>query len=134
MITVHGGPPMFGLPNPSPFVTKTYIHLKMAGLPYTWADASFTKAPKGKVPYINDDGLVVGDSHFIRRHIEAKYGFNFDKGHSAEALAMATMVERMAEERLYWVTVYERWAIDGNFNKGARPNSSKLHRHPSARW
>jgi glutathione S-transferase len=118
MITVYGGKPMFGLPNPSPFVVKAYILLKMAGLPYEIAEASFRKAPKGKVPYIRDDGLLLGDSHFIRRHIEKKYGFDFDKGHPPEALAVATACERMAEERLYWANVYERWMIDDIFEKG----------------
>jgi glutathione S-transferase len=118
MITIYGGKPMFGLPNPSPFVIKAYILLKMAGLSYDIAEASFRKAPKGKVPYILDDGLLLGDTHFIRKHIEKKYGFDFDKGHGAQALAVATGAERMAEERIYWTIVYERWMIDENFERG----------------
>ena len=118
MITVYGGKPMFGLPNPSPFVIKTYILLKMAKLPYAIAEANFRKAPKGKIPYIADDGQILGDSHFIQKHIETKYGHDFDAGHAAEALAIATAMERLCEERLYWIIVYERWAIDAIFNKG----------------
>jgi hypothetical protein len=34
MITLKGFGPAFGLPDPSPFVTKVEMLLKMAGLPY----------------------------------------------------------------------------------------------------
>ena len=33
MITLYGFGPLFGLPDPSPFVLKTMTQLKMAGLP-----------------------------------------------------------------------------------------------------
>ena len=34
MITLYGFGPMFGLPDPSPFVLKTEIQLKLAELPF----------------------------------------------------------------------------------------------------
>ena len=34
MITLYGSNPIFGLPEASPYVMKTEIHLRMAGIPY----------------------------------------------------------------------------------------------------
>jgi hypothetical protein len=59
MITLEGFGPAFGLPDPSPFVTKVEMLLKMAGLPYAVDTTGFNKAPKGKLPYIVDDGEIV---------------------------------------------------------------------------
>jgi glutathione S-transferase len=61
MITLYSSGPMFGLPHPNPFVIKADVLLKMFGLEYRAAPMTFGGAPKGKVPYISDDGLVLGD-------------------------------------------------------------------------
>jgi glutathione S-transferase len=87
MMTLYTFGPAFGLPDPSPFVTKVEILLKMAGLPYRTETNGFGKAPKGKLPYIDDDGERIADSTFIRWHIEKKYKFDFDRGLSAEQRA-----------------------------------------------
>ena len=41
---------------------------------------SFSKAPNGKIPYIEDDGQLLGDFTLIRWHLEKKYGIDFDQG------------------------------------------------------
>jgi len=110
--------PYFGLPDPSPFVTKVEMLLKMANLPYRTDTTGFGKAPKGKLPYIEDDGTVVSDSTFIRWHLEKKYGIDFDKGLDASQKATAWAFEKMAEDQLYWIVVDERWMDDANFRKG----------------
>ena len=61
MITLHSFGPAFGLPDPSPFVTKAEVLLKMAGLPYTTETGGLGKAPKGKLPYIVDDAETIAD-------------------------------------------------------------------------
>ena len=66
MITLYGFGPAFGLPDPSPFVTKAETLLKMAAVPYRTALGNLRKAPKGKLPYIDDDGAVIADSTLIR--------------------------------------------------------------------
>ena len=118
MITLYNFGPAFGLPDPSPFVMKVETLLKMSKLPYRTDATGFAKAPKGKIPYINDDGVTVPDSTFIRWHIEKKYRIDFDRGLSAAQKANAWAFEKMAEDQLYWVSVHDRWMIDENFRKG----------------
>ena len=115
MITLYGSGPNFGLPDASPFVTKAETLLRMSKLPFEKALMSFSKAPKGKIPYIEDDGQLLGDSTLIRWHLEKKYGIDFDQGLTAEQLAIAWAFEKMAEDNLYWASVYFRWMIDANF-------------------
>ncbi len=118
MITLYTFGPAFGLPDPSPFVTKAEVLLKMAGLAYRTDAGGFRKAPKGKLPYIDDDGQRIADSTFIRWHIEKKYGFDFDRGLGAQERATAWAFEKMAEEHLYWTLVESRWNDEQNFSKG----------------
>ena len=118
MITLYGSGPNFGLPDASPFVTKAETLLRMSKLPFEKARMNFSKAPKGKIPYIDDDGEWLGDSTFIRWHLEKKYGVDFDHGLTAEQRATAWAFEKMAEDNLYWVSVYFRWMIEANFKKG----------------
>src|SRR5215212_2687188 len=118
MITLYGSGPNFGLPDASPFVTKAETLLRMSKLPFEKALMSFSKAPKGKIPYIEDDGQLLGDSTMIRWHLEKKYSIDFDQGLTAEQLAVAWAFEKMAEDNLYWASVYFRWMIEANFRKG----------------
>ncbi len=118
MITLHGFGPMFGLPDPSPYVMKTEVQLKMAGLGYLKVPGDLAVAPKRKLPYIDDDGEVVADSAFIRWHIEQKYGLDFDEGLDLRQRALAWAAERMAEDHLGWALGYARWLMPENFDKG----------------
>lgn len=120
MITLYAFGPAFGLPDASPFVTKAEMLLKMANLPYRTDTTGFSKAPKGKLPYIDDDGTIVADSTFIRWHLEKKHGIDFDRGLTPEQKAIAWAFEKMLEDNLYWTLVEARWSNDANFNKGPR--------------
>ncbi len=120
MITLYTFGPAFGLPDPSPFVTKAEVLLKMSGLPYRTDTSGFKKAPKGKLPYIDDGGITVADSTFIRLHLERRYGIDFDAGLSPAERAVAWAFEKMCEEHLYFTLVHARWMIDENFDAGPR--------------
>jgi glutathione S-transferase len=120
MITLYAFGRVFGMPDASPFVTKTEVLLKISGLTFERATGDMRKAPKGKLPYIVDEGTVVADSTFIRWHLEEKHGVDFDKGLTAEQKAIAWATEKMCEEHLYWAIVDNRWMIDENFDKGPR--------------
>ena len=120
MITLYGFGPAFGLPDPSPFVTKAEVLLKMAGLAYAVETGGLGKAPKGKLPYIVDEGETIANSTFIRWHLENKYHIDFDRGLTSEQRAVAWAFEKMLEDNLYWAFVHDRWMDDANFDKGPR--------------
>jgi glutathione S-transferase len=118
MITLYGFGAGFGLPEISPFVTKTEVQLKMAGLAYRKQRAMPPASPKGQLPYIDDDGQGVADSTFIRAHIERKYGFDFDLGLDRPARAQAWAFGRMIESHVYWALVGAGWVEQANFAQG----------------
>ncbi len=120
MITLYAFGPRFGLPDSSPFVTKAEVLLKMSGIPYRIDTTGFRKAPKGKLPYIEDDGLIVADSTFIRLHLQQRYAADFDVGLTPAQRATAWAFEKMCEEHLYFAVVHARWMIDENFDIGPR--------------
>jgi len=118
VITLYGFGPGFGLPEISPFVTKTEVQLKMAGLAYRKQRAMPPGSPKGQLPYIDDEAECIADSTFIRAHIEGKYGFDFDAPLNLQQRAQAWAFERMIEHHLYWALIGARWVDPENFAKG----------------
>jgi glutathione S-transferase len=118
VITLYTFGPFFGLPDASPFVTKAMVLLKLANLPYRENRNGLRRAPKGKLPYLDDNGTIVADSTLIRFHIERSYGFDFDDGLDRTQKAIAWTVEKMCEEHLYWAIVALRWLDDANFAAG----------------
>ena len=118
MITLYGWGPMFDCPSPSPFVMKADIQLQMLGVSFTRAIADLDAVPKHKAPYVIDDGELIEDSNFIRRHYETKLGKGLYDGMSGETIALSWALERMAEGQLTKIMAYERWMKDDNFNKG----------------
>jgi glutathione S-transferase len=97
---------------------KSEVHLKMAGVPYRFERAAPQSAPKGKIPYIRVGAHRLGDSTFIRAHIEREHRFDFDKGLSVEERAQAWAIERMLEDHLYFAILQLRWIDDENWQKG----------------
>jgi glutathione S-transferase len=118
MITLYGIGPGFGLPEISPYVTKTEIQLKMAGLPYRKVRGRPDASPKGQLPFIEDDGELVADSTFIRAHMEGVYGVDLDVGLTPAERAQAWAIERMIENHLGWCMIHARWLLKANFGKG----------------
>jgi len=117
-ITLFGGGPGFGLPEISPFATKTEVQLKMASLAYTKERAMPDASPKGQLPFIKDGDALIADSTFIRAHIEKTYGFDFDAGLDARQRAEAWAIERMIENHLNFASGYTRFLLPENFAKG----------------
>ncbi|TFW35557.1 glutathione S-transferase family protein [Massilia horti] len=118
MITLYTFGPALGLPDFSPFVMKAELLLKMSGLPYQTDTRGFKRAPKGKLPYIDDNGTVVADSTMIRMHLEQRHGVNFNGAYDQRSQAAAWAVEKMLEEHLYFALLHERWIKDENFERG----------------
>jgi glutathione S-transferase len=118
MITLFGGGPRFGLPDLSPFVTKTEVQLKMLGLPCAKEVARPDQSPKGQIPFLDDDGTRIADSCFIRAHLEKKTGKDLDAHLDARQRAEAWAIERMLEDHLAPALRTMRWLLPENFAKG----------------
>jgi glutathione S-transferase len=118
MITLYGFGPMFGLPDPSPFVLKTMTQLPMAALPFRFERGAPPDAPEGKVPFIRDGDRVLGGSGFILDHLKRAHGVDLDAHLSPRQLSLGRAMERMLEDHLYRAIVHARWAIDERRDKG----------------
>jgi glutathione S-transferase len=118
MITLYTFGPAWGLPDPSPFVNKAAVLLRMAGLPFQSDTTGFRKAPRGKLPYIRDGDTAVSDSTMIRLHIEQRYNIDFDRDLTPQERAIAWAAEKLCEDHLYWLIVHARWIEGRNFERG----------------
>jgi glutathione S-transferase len=133
MIKLYAFGAMKGLPDLSPFVIKAMALLKFAGLDYVVDTTGFRRAPKGKLPYIDDDGVIVADSTLIRLHLEKTRAFDFDAGLTPLERAQSWAVEKMCEGHLLWIIARHRWSDDHNFARGVGPFFDKFLQPPARR-
>jgi len=88
----------------------------MAELPYEIAsNADVTKAPKKKLPYIQDGDTTIADSSFVIDYLKQTYGDPLDQSLSPSEQATSLAFHRLMEENLYWTVIYSRWAEDNNW-------------------
>jgi glutathione S-transferase len=121
MIKLYQFNPAWGLPNPSPFCMKVETYLRMVGLPYETINGALSfKAPKRKLPYIEDGTQVVADSGFILEYLKKTYGDRLDGNLSDAEKAIAHALRRLFEENLYWVALYSRWMEESIYSKTRR--------------
>jgi glutathione S-transferase len=120
VLTLYTFGPTPTLPDPSPFVVKALVLLKLSGLAFETKTGGLGRAPKGKLPYLDDDGVTVADSTFIRLHLETRHGIDFDRGLTPAQKGEAWAFEKLCEDHLYWILVRERWTKQDNFNAGPR--------------
>jgi len=111
MIELFKFGPAFGLRETGPFVLKLMTYMKLAGIPFKeTVQGDPRKAPKKKIPYINDDGVEIGDSTMIIKHLKSRFGDPLAEGLSPQQLAMGHTLKVMLEERTYWAgMIYPRW-------------------------
>lgn len=111
MIKLYGFGPAFGLVDPSPFVVKVDTLLRLSGLPYELVNDfnAFRRAPKGKLPLIEDEGQIIADSYFIYEYLRDKYQLTIDEHLSKEQQGLAYLLTKSLEENFYWCVVYSRW-------------------------
>lgn len=109
LYTIRGA---WGLPSLSPFCVKLETWLRMAGVPYEIKSGGPNQAPKGKIPFVEHDGKMLGDSQLIIEHLTEVYGVTMDAGLSPEARARGHVTRRMLEEGSYWALVHARWIAE----------------------
>jgi glutathione S-transferase len=111
-LILYKGPAAWGVSDISPFCLKLESYLRMAGVPYQAKPVGTKKAPKGKIPFIEEDGALLGDSQLIIEHLKRKHGDPLDARLGAEDIARGHMARRLLEESTYWHIVHERWRTE----------------------
>ncbi len=104
--------------DPSPFCFKLDSFLRLAKIDYETMEfslSSFGKAPKGKIPFIEDDGKFIADSNLIIEYLSEKYKVNLNKDLSEKENGISHSFCRMLDENTYWVALYGRWFEPDNF-------------------
>jgi len=115
MITMYGHVPAWGIPDMSPFVSAMDLYLRMAEIPYELVVGDLGIAPKGKLPYIDDDGRIVPDTSFILEYLKSRYGDPLDGRLGARDEAVRLFIWRMMAESFYWYLVQGRYRRDEDF-------------------
>ncbi len=121
MIHLYQFPGYWGLSSASPFCIKMETYLKLAGIPYkSIVSYNLKKAPKGKLPYIIDGDKKIADSTLIINYLKTHHAIDLDKNLTNEQKATATCIQRLCEEHLFWIIMYERWVPESGW-KIVRP-------------
>ena len=117
MIKLYSFGSNFGVADASPFVLKVDAYMRMAGIQFKNIASleNLRKAPKGKLPFIDDSGEIIADSQAIIAHFKQKSEQDLDKGLSDEQKAVCYLVTKSLDENFYFVLLYYRWFIDDNW-------------------
>ena len=82
MLTLYSYPQLCGVADNNGYGLKVFAFIKLTEVPFIHEhifDAS--AAPRGQLPYIVDDGEVLGDSETIIAHLMRKYRLPIDSSY-----------------------------------------------------
>ncbi|MGI9484416.1 MAG: glutathione S-transferase family protein [Geminicoccaceae bacterium] len=121
MIKLYQYPMSWGM-NVSPFTLKLETWLRLSNLDYqVIAVHSPRSAPKGKLPFIeDDDGTRIADSSLIIDHLKRTRQIDPDHELTERQRAEAISLQRLFENHFYFIQSYSRW-IDPVGWEAARP-------------
>lgn len=94
----------WGIPFPTsaPFPLKLAAWLRMADVPFEFVEENdASRGPKGKSPWIEWDGVRMGDSSLIIEHVAARQGIDLDAHLTPGQRAIGVAVQRMLEEHYH---------------------------------
>jgi len=112
MLRLFSYPELFGVADNNPYGLKAYAFLKLNHIPFRHEhilDAS--RAPRGQLPYIDDDGEIIGDSDAIIAHLISRHSLTIDSALTPSQLDTHLLIRRTLDD-LYWVMSYSRWKDD----------------------
>lgn len=118
MITLYTAPSFEELPSISPPCLELETWLRMAKLPYEKAIVtaqSFELAPKGKIPFIEYQGKLVGDAFLIIEMLKEKEGIDLDAGLTSVERSISLAFRRTIKENTYWGAAELRFGIEKNW-------------------
>lgn len=112
-IKVFQFPRMFAVPNLSPFCCKLETWLRLAHVPYEVVDTRDPRtAPRGKLPFIAEDGVRIADSSVIIEHLCRTRSIDLDAHLDDAQRATALLVQRTLEEHYAFVLAYTHLVRD----------------------
>jgi len=113
MIELHTFPPFGHAETGSPFGMKLALWFRMVDIAYEIVVERDPHAgPKGKVPWIVDGNLVMGDTSHIIEHYSRKRGIDLDAHLSATERAQSLAIQRLVEEHLHFCYVHSLFVTD----------------------
>ncbi|XP_070541195.1 failed axon connections homolog [Ptychodera flava] len=87
----------------SPFPLKLETYLKFAKIPYKVVlEKSLRESPKGKLPWIEYNGRVMGDSGLIIEFLNDEFKIDLNKNLNPTEKAIGRAFQKMAEENMFW--------------------------------
>jgi len=92
----------------SPFCLKLDLWLRATKIPFELLGVR-TQGPNSKWPYIELNGAVLADSNIIIETLRTKFNADLNRGLTASQKAIGTAWQRLCEDHLYWVMLYQRW-------------------------
>ena len=116
----------YGVPDASPFCIKVEAYLRMLGLEYTLVRGNPTKSPRGQLPVLLHGSAVVAGSTEIVDYLRGFGGSHLDDWLSSEDQVHAYHLLRSVEEYLYFILLYQRWVLPGNFKLIAKNFFGKM--------
>ncbi|XP_052761428.1 failed axon connections homolog [Mya arenaria] len=110
LVILHSIPRDRLTPNLGHFSLKLETYLRVNAIPYQF-DGQPLQGPKGKVPWIEHNGVTMGDSQFIIQYLEKEFKVNLNSHLSPKDRALAWAIQKWLEEFTYWLSVYTRWVV-----------------------
>ena len=101
--------------NPSPYCAKVETYCQLAGVEYKPRTIMPYKAPRGKLPYIVDNGQLIPDSDRIIEHLKKTRGDPLDAELTDGQKAIGHLLKQTVEQSLYFVAIYSRWVDEDNW-------------------
>jgi glutathione S-transferase len=109
MLTLYSYPSLYGVADNNGYGLKVYAYMRLAKLHFLHIhlfDAS--AAPRAQLPFLDDDGMRIGDSDAIVEHLRGHHGVTLDAALDRDQRRLNLMVNRLLDD-LYWVMSYSRW-------------------------
>ena len=97
------------------FVVKLETYLRMAKIPYEPCySLTFDSGPKNKIPWIEYNGITMGDSQLIIQYLNKELNIDLNKHLSLKDKATAWAIQKWLEEFTYWLNVHTKWCLFGD--------------------
>jgi glutathione S-transferase len=101
--------------NAGPACLKLETWLRIADIPYEIPATPPPAPPKGKFPFVDDDGALIGDSTLILEHLKRTRKIDPDGALTPQERAIGLAFRRMMKENFYWCMVQTRYQSEAGW-------------------